>query len=78
MPIPVLVQRVFMPQSGSMIAKSTHPNGLCKRAGRGHPSYIGTKLLYKQGGYESTRSCVAPEGDEVLVGAMRELLGVSK
>ncbi len=40
------------------------------------PSYIGTKLLYQQGGYESTRSCTAPEVEEVLMSAMRALLEV--
>ena len=39
------------------------------------PSYIGTKLLYQQGGYESTRSCTAPEVEEVIMSAMRDLLG---
>jgi len=40
------------------------------------PSYIGTKLLYQQGGYESTRSCTAPEVEKVLMSAMRDLLEV--
>lgn len=40
------------------------------------PSYIGTRLLYEQGGYESTRSCMAPEVEELLMSAMRNLLGV--
>ena len=40
------------------------------------PSHIGTKLPYEQGGYESTRSCTAPAVEEVLMPAMRGLLGV--
>ncbi len=40
------------------------------------PSYIGTKSLYEEGGYESTRSCTAPEVESVLMSAVRELLDV--
>ena len=40
--------------------------------------YIGTRVAYPQGGYETSigASNVAPETEAVLVGAMRELLGV--
>ncbi len=41
------------------------------------PSYIGTKVSYSQGGYETSprSSNVAPEVEEVLMQAVRELLG---
>ena len=40
--------------------------------------YIGTRVAYPQGGYETSigASNVAPETEAVLLGAMRELLGV--
>ncbi len=40
------------------------------------PGYIGTAIAYEQGGYETrpTSSPVAPEVEQVLVGAMRKLL----
>jgi hypothetical protein len=40
--------------------------------------YIGTRVAYPQGGYETSvgASNVAPETEAVLIGAMRELLGV--
>ena len=40
------------------------------------PTYIGTKIAYSQGGYEVTRSRVAPEVEDVLLSAVRELLAV--
>lgn len=42
------------------------------------PTYIGTKIAYAQGGYEVTRSRVAPEVEEVLLSAIGELLAVEK
>jgi hypothetical protein len=41
-------------------------------------TYIGTKNEYPKGGYEVGRSRVAPEVEDVLMPAIRELLGVSK
>ena len=40
------------------------------------PSYIGTKIAYSQGGYETSRraSNVAPEVEEVIMHGMRALL----
>ena len=38
------------------------------------PSYIGTKSLYEEGGYESTRSCTAPGVEDVLLSAIGNLL----
>ncbi len=38
------------------------------------PTYIGTKIAYSQGGYEVTRSRVAPEVEDALMTAIRELL----
>jgi hypothetical protein len=38
--------------------------------------YVGTKIAYSQGGYEIGMSLVAPEVEDVLVAAMRELLDV--
>jgi hypothetical protein len=39
------------------------------------PGYIGTRLAYSQGGYETgTPSLVAPEVEDVLVAALRDLL----
>ena len=40
------------------------------------PGYIGTKIAYTQGGYETSpgASRVAPEVEEVLMGAIRKLL----
>ncbi|MHC4402434.1 MAG: hypothetical protein ACYTG0_22445 [Planctomycetota bacterium] len=42
------------------------------------PTYIGTKIAYSQGGYEVTRSRVAPEVEDVLLAAIRELLAVEE
>ncbi|HUT89775.1 MAG TPA: hypothetical protein VMY37_09780 [Thermoguttaceae bacterium] len=42
------------------------------------PTYIGTKIAYSQGGYEPTRSRVAPEVEAVLLAALRELLAAEK
>lgn len=40
------------------------------------PGYIGTKISYSQGGYESSpkASKVAPEVEEVLMSAVKKLL----
>jgi len=41
------------------------------------PGYIGTKISYSQGGYETGRvSRVAPEVEEVLLKTMRSLLAI--
>ena len=37
-------------------------------------TYIGTKIAYSQGGYEVTRSRVAPQVEDVLIPAIRRLL----
>ncbi len=42
------------------------------------PTYIGTEIAYSQGGYEPTRSRVAPKVEEVLLAALRELLAVEE
>ena len=43
------------------------------------PGYIGTKIAYSQGGYEvGMRSRVAPEVEDVLFPAIRELLEVTQ
>jgi len=42
------------------------------------PAHICTKAAYPQGGYEVGASRVAPEVEDVLMTAMRDLLGVSK
>jgi len=46
--------------------------------GEGGPGYIGTKIAYGQGGYETSAraSLVTPEVEDVLMPAMRYLLGV--
>lgn len=42
------------------------------------PGYIGIASAYLEGGYETSQraSRVAPEVEEVLMGAMRQLLGL--
>ncbi len=45
--------------------------------GDGGPGYIGTKIAYTQGGYETGKvSRTAPEVEKVLMETMKELLGV--
>ena len=38
------------------------------------PVYIGTKIAYSQGGFETGYSFVAPEVEEVLMNAIKEVL----
>ena len=42
------------------------------------PTYIGTKIAYSQGGYEPTRSRVAPEVEDVLLPAIAKLLAIEE
>jgi hypothetical protein len=44
--------------------------------GDGGPGYIGTRIAYEEGGYEPSAraSLVAPDVENVLVGAIRTLL----
>ena len=44
------------------------------------PGYIGTKIAYSQGGYETSEraSRVAPEVEDILLGAMKELLAPAR
>lgn len=39
------------------------------------PRYIGTKIAYTEGGYEVTQSFVSPEVEDVLMNAIKEVLG---
>ena len=52
-------------------------NFVCMAAyGEYGTGYIGTKIAYEQGGYETGHvSRVAPEVEDVLMSAMRNLLG---
>ena len=52
------------------------PQTVCMAAyGDYGPGYIGTKIAYSQGGYETGPvSRVAPEVEDVLMPAMKELL----
>ena len=52
-------------------------NHVCTAAyGEYGPGYIGTKIAYKQGGYETSKraSRVSPKVEKVLMGAIKELL----
>ena len=59
-------------------AQKLRPNHSVLMAAYGDygPGYIGTKIAYSQGGYETSEraSDVAPEVEEVLMGAVKELL----
>lgn len=61
-----------------LAAKAARPDRFVAVAAYGDygPGYIGTKEAYAQGGYETgpDASFVAPEVEEVLLGAMRRLL----
>lgn len=61
-----------------LAAKAMRPDLFVAMAAYGDygPGYIGTAIAYDQGGYETSRdaSNVAPEVEEVLMGAMRRLL----
>ena len=64
-----------------LAAKAMRPDLLVALAAYGDyaPWYIGTKVAYSQGGYETgpDASNVAPEVEGVLMGAMRKLLSSS-
>ena len=61
-----------------LAAKAARPDSFVAVAGYGDyaPWYIGTAVAYEQGGYETSPSAsnVAPEAEEVLLGAIRRLL----
>lgn len=59
-----------------LAAKALRPNDhVCTAAYEEYgPVYIGTKIAYWQGGFEITESFVAPEVEEVLMAAIREVL----
>ena len=63
-----------------LAAKAMRPDLHVMMAAYGNygPGYIGTAAAYPEGGYETgpTASSVAPEVEPVLMGAMRNLLGV--
>jgi hypothetical protein len=63
-----------------LAAQAMRPDDfICMAAyGDAGPTYIGTKIAYTQGGYEVTRSRVAPEVEDVLLPAIRELLAVEQ
>lgn len=59
-----------------LAAKALRPNDhVCTAAYEEYgPVYIGTKVAYSQGGFEMTQSFVAPEVEEVLMDAIKEVL----
>ncbi len=60
-----------------LAAQQMQPDGFVAMAAYGDygPGYIGTKIAYSQGGYETgVVSRVAPEVEDVLTNAMQELL----
>jgi len=63
-----------------LAAQKMRPNDfVCMAAyGDAGPTYIGSKIAYSQGGYEVGRSRVAPDVEDVLLGAIRELLTADK
>ncbi|HIK91180.1 MAG TPA: hypothetical protein EYG03_04200 [Planctomycetes bacterium] len=64
-----------------LAAQQMRPHDFVAMAAYGDygPGYIGTKIAYGQGGYETGPvSRVAPEVEKVLTDAMKELLGVQE
>lgn len=65
-----------------LVASSMRPDRFVAMAAYGDygPGYIGTKVAYGQGGYETSdrASRVAPEVEAVLLGAMAKLLDASE
>ncbi|MDG1893329.1 MAG: hypothetical protein P8J37_00315 [Fuerstiella sp.] len=64
-----------------LAAQQMRPDDFVAMAAYGDygPGYIGTKIAYGQGGYETGPvSRVAPDVERVLMGAMRQLLGVTE
>jgi hypothetical protein len=63
-----------------LAAQEMRPDDFVAMAAYGDagPTYIGTAISYTQGGYEPTRSRVAPEVEPVLMAALRELLAVDE
>jgi hypothetical protein len=61
-----------------LAAQKMRPNDFVCMAAYGDLGslYVGTKIAYSQGGYEVSMSLVAPEVEDVLMSAMRELLDV--
>ncbi len=60
-----------------LAAQAMRPDDfVCMAAyGDGSPGYIGTEISYSQGGYEPTASNVGPGAEQVLIDALRKLLG---
>lgn len=65
-----------------LAAKSMRPDRFVAMAAYGDygPGYIGTKVAYAEGGYETspTSSNVSPEVENVLIGAIKRLLEASQ
>ena len=63
-----------------LAAQKMRPDDFIAMAAYGDagPTYIGTEIAYTQGGYEPTRSRVAPGVEEVLLAALRELLAIEE
>ena len=62
-----------------LAAQKMRPDDFVSMAAYGDwgPGYIGTKIAYSQGGYETGWvSRVAPEVEDVLMPAIRDLLGL--
>lgn len=61
-------------------AQEMRPNNFVCMAAYGEysPGYIGTKISYSQGGYETSKRATrtTPEAEAILLNALRELLGV--
>ena len=62
-------------------AKAASPDKFVAMAAYGDygTGYIGTAVAYEQGGYEASdrASNVSPQAEEILMGAIRQLLGVN-
>ena len=63
-----------------LAAQKMRPDGFVSMAAYSDqgPTYICTKIAYSQGGYEVGASRVAPEVEDVLMAAMRDLLDVEE
>ena len=59
-----------------LYAQKLRPRGFVAVAGYGDaaPGYLCTEQAYREGGYEPTASLVAPESEQLVKGALRELL----
>ncbi|MCA8988661.1 MAG: hypothetical protein KDA78_13515, partial [Planctomycetaceae bacterium] len=65
-----------------LLAKALRPDLHVTMAAYGEygPGYIGTKIAYSEGGYETSAraSAVSPQAEGILNQAMEQLLGESK